>query len=134
MQEYNNWQQNEEQDISLTVLRTEVNIITEGLQRKTNEDRRYIWRKKKRVKWKLLQQRWNVKMMNEFRELEKIHIYLLEKKTLKGMESQQEGSAEIQNIYDGILVLEASQEDGRYCFFKIDDCCMFAGHIVRVPP
>jgi len=57
-------------------------------------------------------------MMNEFRELEKIHIDLLEKERLKGMESQQEGSAEIQKIYDGILVLGASKEDEMYCILK----------------
>jgi len=46
-------------------------------------------------------------MMNEFRELEQIHIDLLEKERLKGMESQQEG-----------LVLGASKEDERYCILK----------------
>ena len=69
-------------------MRAEVNIITEGLQRKTSKDRRYKWRMKKRVKWKILQQRWNGKLMNEFRELEQIHIDLLEKERLKEMESQ----------------------------------------------
>ena len=73
LQEYINWKHNEEQEISLAV------------QRKPNEERRYRWRTKKQVKWKLLQQRWNGKLMNDFRELEQIHIDLLEKKRLKGM-------------------------------------------------
>ena len=67
--------------------------------------------------------------MNEFRELEKIHINLLEKKRLKGMQSHQEGSAEFQKIYDGRLVLEASKEDEGSCILKIDNCCVFAGHV-----
>lgn len=54
---------------------------------------------------------------------------MLQKKRLREMESQQEGSVEIQKIYDGGFVLEASKEDGRYCVFKINDCCMFASHI-----
>jgi len=49
--------------------------------------------------------------VNEFRELEQIHIYLLEKERLIEIESQQRRSTEIQKIYDGILVLEASKED-----------------------
>lgn len=105
-----------------------MNIITEGLQRKTSEDRRYKWRMKKRVKWKLLQQRWNDKLIREFRELEQIHIDLLEKERLKGMESQQEGSAEIQKIYDGRLVLEASKENEMYCILKTESCWVFAGY------
>ena len=64
---------------------------------------------KKRVKWKLLQQRWNGELINEFRELEQIHIDLLKKERLREMESQQEGSAKIQKTYDGGLVLEASK-------------------------
>ena len=72
---------------------------------------------KKRVKWKLLQQKWNGKLMNEFRELEQIHIDLLEKDKIKGMESQQRGSAEIQKVYDGRFVLEASKEAERSCIF-----------------
>jgi len=76
LKKYINWQQNEEQDISLVV------------QRKTSEDQRYRWRMKKRVKWKLLQQRWNDKLINKFRELEQIHIDSLEKERLKGMELQ----------------------------------------------
>ena len=59
--------------------------------------------------------------MNEFWELEQIHIDMLKKERLREIESQQEGFAEIQKIYDGRLVLEASQEDGRYCVFKIQD-------------
>lgn len=38
LQEYSNWQQNEEHEISLAVVRVEVDILTEWLQRKTNED------------------------------------------------------------------------------------------------
>ena len=58
--------------------------------------------------------------MNEFRKLEQIHIDL---------KSPQEGSAEIQKIYGGGLVLEASKENGRYCILKTKGCCVFAGHI-----
>lgn len=45
------------------------------------------------------------------------------------MESHQEGSVEIQKIYDGGLVLEASKEDERYFILKTESCCVFAGHI-----
>lgn len=83
----------------------------------------------KRVKWKLLQQRWNGKLMHEFKELEQIHISLLEKKRLKGIESHQEESIEIEKICDGGLVLEASKENRRYCILKTKSCCVFVGHI-----
>lgn len=58
--------------------------------------------------------------MNGFRKLEQIHIDL---------KSPQEGSAGIQKIYDGGLVLEASKENGKYCISKTEGCCVFAGHI-----
>ena len=108
LQEYRSWKQNEEPEIGLAV------------QRKTSKNRRYIWRLKKRVKWKLLQQRLNGKLMNEFRKLEQIHIDL---------KSPQKGSAEIQKIYDGGLVLEASKKNGRYCILKTEGCFVFSGHI-----
>lgn len=108
LQKCRSWQQNEEPEMGLIV------------QRKISEDRRYRWRLKKRVKWKLLQQRWNSKLMNEFRKLEQIHIDL---------KSPQEGSDEIPKIYGGGLVLEASKENRRYCILKTKGCCVFAGPI-----
>ena len=79
------------------------------------------------VSWNLLQKRWNVKLINKFRELEKRNIDLLEKERLKGIESQQKGSAEIQKVHCEIFVLEASNEAKRSCIFKINIFSMSAG-------
>ena len=62
------------------------------------------------VRWYLLQKKWNAKMINKFRELEQIHIALLEKERLKGIESQQRGFVETQKVHCEILVLEASNK------------------------
>jgi len=40
---------------------------------------------RKWVRWNLLQKKWNSKLINKFKELEKIHISLLEKERLKGI-------------------------------------------------
>ena len=80
-----------------------------------NENRRYGWRIRKRVKWNLLQQGWNVKLMNK---LEQIHISLLEKERLIGIESQQRRFAENQKFHGGNLVLEASKETKSSVIFK----------------
>ena len=81
---------------------------------------------RKCVKWNLLQERWNVKLIKKFRELEKRHIDLLEKERLKGVESQQKGSIENQKVHCERLVLEASNETERSCIFKTNDLCMIA--------
>ena len=74
-----------------------------------------------------IEKKWNVKLINEFRELEKRHIELLEKERLKGIESQQKGSVEDQNVHCEGLVLEASNKTERSCIFKTKDLCMIAG-------
>jgi len=53
-------------------------------------------------------------------KLEQIHISLLEKERLIGIESQQRGFAETQKFHGGNLVLEASKETERYGIFKTD--------------
>ena len=73
-------------------------VLQGWIQEKENEYQRYGWRMRKHVRWNLLQKRWSVKLINKFRELEKRHIDFLEKERLKGFESRQRGSAEIQKI------------------------------------
>ena len=82
----------EEHEIRLAVMREQLDILTEWLQGKENEDRRHGWRMRKWLKWSLLQKKWNAKLINKFIEFEQIHITLLEKERLKGIESQQKGS------------------------------------------
>ena len=69
-------------------------VLQGWLQEKENEYQRHGWRMRKRVRWNLSQKIWNVKLINKFKELEKRHIDLLEQERLKGIESQQRGSAE----------------------------------------
>ena len=63
-------------------------------------------------------------MINKFRELEKIHITLLEKERFKEIESQQRGSAKTHKLHYERLVLEASNEAERYCKFNTDNSCV----------
>ena len=58
-------------------LKARLDILTECLQGKENEDQRHGWRKKKWVRLNLFQKKWNAKLINEFREIEQIHITLL---------------------------------------------------------
>ena len=53
-------------------------------------------------------------------ELEQVHIYLLEKERLIGIESQQRGFAETQKFHGGNSTLEASKEIERSGIFKTD--------------
>lgn len=52
---------------------------------------------------------------------------MLEKERLKGIESQQIGSAGKQKVHCEILVLEETNETERSCGFKTNDFCMIAG-------
>ena len=76
-------------------MRVQFKVPQGWLQEKVNGYQRHGWKMRKRVRWNLLKRRWNVKLISEFRELEKRHIDLLEKERLKGVESQQRGSTEI---------------------------------------
>ena len=78
---------NDECEICTALMREQLDILKEWIQEKENEDRRNGWRMKKWVKWNLLKKKWNSKLINKFKELEKIHISLL-KEILKGIESQ----------------------------------------------
>ena len=108
-------------------MRVKLEVLKEWLQERQNEDQSYGCRMRKQVKWNLLQEIWNVKLINKFRELEKKHIDLLEKERLKGIKSQQKGSAENQKVHCEILVLEVSNKTERSCIFKTNDLCMIAG-------
>lgn len=107
----------EERRKSIVMMKAELDILHEWFQEKVNEDRRHGWRIRKRVKWNLLQQKWNAMLMNK---LEQIHISLLEKERLIGIESQQRGFAENQKFHGENLVLEASKETKRSDIFKTD--------------
>lgn len=95
---------------SIAKMKEELNILQEWFQEKENEDRRHGWRIRKWVNWNLLQQKWNAMLMNK---LEQIHIALLEKDRLIGIESQQRGFVENQKFHYGNMVLEASKETER---------------------
>ena len=78
---------------------------------------------RKWVRLNLFQKKWNAKLINEFIEIEQIHISLLEKERLKGIESQQRGFAETQKFLGGNLVLGASKATERFdYFFKLIVC------------
>ena len=79
---------------------------------------------KKWARWNLLQKKWNAKLINKFIELEQIHISLLEKETLKGVESQQIGSFGNQKVHCGRLMLEEENETERSCVLKTNDLCV----------
>ena len=74
---------NEERERKLVVMRVQLEVLQGWLQEKENEYQRHGWRMRKWVRWNLLRKIWNVKVINEFRELEKRHIDLLEKERLK---------------------------------------------------
>ena len=85
---------NEGRERNLAVMRVQLEVLQGWLQEKENEYERHGWRIRKLFRCNLFQKIWNVKLINEFRELEKRHIDLLEKERLKGVESQQKGSTE----------------------------------------
>lgn len=118
----------EERRISIAMMKAELDIRQEWFQEKENEDRRHGWRISKRVKWNLLQQKWNAMLMNK---LEQIHISLLEKERLIGIESQQRGFAKTQKFHGGNLVLEASKETERSDIFKTDSLSMNTGMVLN---
>lgn len=78
---------NENREHEVAVIKVQLDVIMKWLQERMNEDQRYGWRIRKCIKWNLLQKRWNSKLINQFRELEKRHISLLEKERLKGIQS-----------------------------------------------
>ena len=96
------------------------------MQETANECQRHGWRMRKWVIWNLFKNKWNAKLMNKFRELEHIHISLLEKERLKGIESQQIGSVGNQKVHYERLVLEEENETKRSCVFKTNYLCMIA--------
>ena len=109
------------------MMRVQLEVLQGWLQEKENEYQRHGWRMRKWVRWNLLQKIWNVKLINELRELEKRHIEFFEKERLKGIESKQKGSVENQKVHCERLVLEASNEAERSCIFKNNYFCMIAG-------
>lgn len=125
----NKWQvSHEECRISIAMMKAELDILQEWFQEKVNEDRRHGWRIRKWVKWNLLQQKWNAMLMNK---LEKIHMSLLEKERLIGIESQQRGFAETQKFHGGNLVLEASKETERSGILKTDSFSVNTGMVLN---
>ena len=82
---------------------------------------------RKWVRWNLLQKKCNAKLMKKFKEIEQIHISLLEKERLKGVKSQQIRSARNQKVHCGRLMLEERNETEKSCCFKTNYLCLNAG-------
>jgi len=118
----------EERRISIAMMGAKFNILHEWFQEKENEDRRNGWRIRKRVKWNLLQHKWNAMLMNK---IEQIHISLLEKERLIGIESHQRGFVETQKSHGGNLVLEASKDTKRSGIFKTDNLSVNVGMVLN---
>ena len=108
-------------------MRVQFEVLQGWLQEKENGYQRHGWKMRKHVRWNLLKKIWNVKLISEFRELEKRYIYFLDNERLKGVESQQKGSTKNHKLYSEGSVLEASNKTQRPCIFKTIDLCMIIG-------